>query len=61
MRYPNNDRLYYLCPRCESARVSWRGMKDLQGRKLYICAKDESHVTTLEELKRASGQRRLRD
>ena len=59
--YPNNDRLFYLCPRCESAGVNWCGMKDLQGRKLFVCEKDERHITTLERLKKASGKRRLLD
>ncbi len=61
MRYPDNDRLFYRCLRCEAASVSWRGMKDLQGRKLCVCAKDEHHITTWESLMRASGKRRLLD
>jgi hypothetical protein len=61
MRVPNNDRRFYLCPRCEAAYVSWRGMKDLQGRKLFVCEKDERHITTWKHLMRASGKRRLLD
>jgi hypothetical protein len=60
MRYPNNDPSFYLCPRCGSA-VSWQGNKDSQDRKLYVCEKDESHITTQQSLERASGKRRLLD
>ena len=61
VRHPNNDRLFYLCPRCEAGGVNWCGMKDLQGRKLYVCEKDERHITTLERLREASRKRRLLD
>jgi hypothetical protein len=57
----HNDRLFYLCPRCETGYVSWEGMKDRQQRKLFICDKDERHISTLESLKRASRKRRLLD
>jgi hypothetical protein len=61
MPNPNNDRLFFRCPRCEAADVSWQGMKDLQQRKLFICEKDERHITTLEILRGASRRRRLLD
>ncbi len=61
MTNPNNERQFYLCPRWEAGYVSWQGMKDLQQRKLYICEKDERHITTLESLRRASRRRRLLD
>jgi hypothetical protein len=57
----NNDRLFYLCPQCGAGNVSWRGMKDLQDRKLYVCEKDERHITTLERKERASAKRGLLD
>jgi hypothetical protein len=61
MPAPNNDRLFYLCPRCEAAGVYWSGMKDLQGRKLFVCEKDERHITTLERQREAARKRRLLD
>ena len=61
MFYPKNDRLFYLCPGCAAGDVNWCGMKDLQGRKLYVCEKDERHTTTLEHLREASRKRRLLD
>jgi hypothetical protein len=61
MSNPNNDRLFYLCPRCEAGYVSWEGKKDLQKRKLFVCDKDERHISTLESLRRASRRRRMLD
>lgn len=61
MPNPNNDRLFYSCPWCKNAGVNWYGKKDLQDRKLYVCEKDERHITTWEALRRASGKRRLLD
>jgi hypothetical protein len=61
MSNPNNDRLFYSCPRCAGAGVNWYGKKDLQGHKLYVCEKDERHITTWDALRRASAKRRLQD
>jgi hypothetical protein len=51
MFYPKNDRLFYLCPGCAAGGVTWCGKNDLQGRKLFVCEKDELHITTLERLR----------
>jgi hypothetical protein len=61
MSDPNNDPSFYLCPKCGVGSVSWRGKKDLQDRKLFICSKDESHIATFNQLMRASGKRSLLD
>jgi hypothetical protein len=61
MFYPKNDRSFYLCPGCAAGDVNWCGKNDLQGRKLFVCEKDELHITTLECLREASRKRRLLD
>jgi len=61
MFYPKNDQSFYLCPGCAAGGVNWCGKKDLEGRKLFVCEKDERHITTLECLREASRKRRLLD
>jgi hypothetical protein len=61
MFYPKNDRSFYLCPECAAGGVNWCGKNDLQSRKLFVCEKDELHITTLERLREASRKRRLLD
>jgi hypothetical protein len=61
MSDPNNDPSFYLCPKCGAGNVAWLGKKDLQDRKLYVCEKDERHITTRENLERASAKRGLLD
>jgi hypothetical protein len=61
MFYPKNDPSFYMCPGCAAGGVNWCGKTDLQGRELYVCEKDERHITTLEVLREASRKRRLLD